>query len=172
MANGLFLLATTQTGLINMNTQFLGKTVTPTRLLQPHIIHYKTGESLVAKQRGRSSLCQELDCTIFYVSHLRKASGTPHEDERNTTTLRVLKDRNTGLATGVTFKLKYHHTTGRWMEIDAYLEAKREEEIQAILQCCYGYRDRLVSKNGNTSARLLLDRILDNWDIKPKGGLK
>ena len=100
-----------------------------------------------------SSLCQELDCTIFYVSHLRKASGTPHEEggrvtadqfkgsgaivfwsnfliglernqqaedeeERNTTTLRVLKDRNTGLATGTTFKLRYDHTTGRWGEID------------------------------------------------------
>lgn len=101
-----------------------------------------------------SSLCQELDCTIFYVSHLRKASGTPHEEggrvtadqfkgsgaivfwsnfliglernqqaedeeERNTTTLRVLKDRNTGLATGTTFKLRYDHKTGRWGELDA-----------------------------------------------------
>jgi len=100
-----------------------------------------------------SSLCQELNCTLFYVSHLRKASGTPHEeggrvtadqfkgsgaivfwsnfliglernqqaedlDERNTTTLRVLKDRNTGLATGTTFRLKYNHTTGRWGEED------------------------------------------------------
>jgi twinkle protein len=100
-----------------------------------------------------SSLCQELDCTLFYVSHLRKANGTPHEEggrvtadqfkgsgaivfwsnfliglernqqasdeeERNTTTLRVLKDRNTGLATGVTFDLKYHHNTGRWLESD------------------------------------------------------
>lgn len=100
-----------------------------------------------------SSLCEELGCTIFYVSHLRKASGTPHEeggrvtadqfkgsgaivfwshfliglernqqaedeDERNTTTLRVLKDRNTGLATGTTFKLKYDHNTGRWGELD------------------------------------------------------
>lgn len=100
-----------------------------------------------------SSLCQELDCTIFYVSHLRKASGTPHEEggrvtadqfkgsgaivfwsnfliglernqqaedeeERNTTTLRVLKDRNTGLATGTTFKLRYDHTTGRWGELE------------------------------------------------------
>jgi twinkle protein len=100
-----------------------------------------------------SSLCQELDCTIFYISHLRKASGTPHEeggrvtadqfkgsgaivfwsnfliglernqqaednDEKNTTTLRVLKDRNTGIATGTTFKLKYNHNTGRWGELD------------------------------------------------------
>lgn len=100
-----------------------------------------------------SSLCQELDCTIFYISHLRKASGTPHEegghvsadqfkgsgaivfwsnflfgierdqqaedvDDRNTATFRVLKDRNTGLATGVTFQLRYDHKTGRWDEFD------------------------------------------------------
>ncbi len=98
-----------------------------------------------------ASLTQELDCTIFYISHLRKASGTPHEEgghvsadqfkgsgaivfwsnflfgyernqiaddpaERNTTTFRVLKDRNTGLATGCTFKLWYDHPTGRWRE--------------------------------------------------------
>lgn len=99
-----------------------------------------------------ASLTAELDCTIFYISHLKKANGTPHEEggrvtaeqfkgsgaivfwshflfglernsqaedaeERNTTTFRVLKDRNTGLATGVTFKLRYDHTTGRWLEI-------------------------------------------------------
>lgn len=98
-----------------------------------------------------ASLTQELNCTIFYISHLRKPNGTPHEegghvsadqfkgsgaivfwsnflfgyernqqaeseDERNTTTLRVLKDRNTGLATGKTFKLWYDHSTGRWRE--------------------------------------------------------
>jgi len=27
-----------------------------------------------------ASLTQELDCTIFYISHLRKANGTPHEE--------------------------------------------------------------------------------------------
>lgn len=98
-----------------------------------------------------ASLTQELDCTIFYISHLRKPNGTPHEEgghvaadqfkgsgaivfwsnflfgyernqqaedegERNTTTFRVLKDRNTGLATGLTFKLWYDHKTGRWRE--------------------------------------------------------
>lgn len=98
-----------------------------------------------------SSLTEELQCSIFFISHLKKPSGTPHEeggrvtaeqfkgsgsivfwshflfglernsqaedeDVRNTTTFRVLKDRNTGLATGTTFKLKYHHDTGRWLE--------------------------------------------------------
>lgn len=98
-----------------------------------------------------ASLVQELDCTIYYISHLRKAQGTPHEEgghvsadqfkgsgaivfwsnflfgyernqqaedpnERNTTNFRVLKDRNTGLATGLQFKLWYDHPTGRWRE--------------------------------------------------------
>jgi len=109
-----------------------------------------------------ASLVQELDITIFYISHLRKASGTPHEEggrvtadqfkgsgaivfwsnflfglernqqadteeERNLTTFRVLKDRNSGLATGVTFRLKYHHDTGRWLEYDMDNEFDDEE---------------------------------------------
>lgn len=99
-----------------------------------------------------ASLSEELDCTIFFISHLRNPSGTPHEeggrvtvdqfkgsgairfwshfliglernqqaedlDERNTTTVRILKDRDTGLSTGLTFHLKYHHDTGRWLEL-------------------------------------------------------
>ena len=99
-----------------------------------------------------ASLTQELDFTLFYISHLRKPSGgSPHEeggrvladqfkgsgaivywsnflfgiernqqaedpDERNTTIFRILKDRNTGLSTGLTFKLWYDHSTGRWRE--------------------------------------------------------
>lgn len=98
-----------------------------------------------------ASLTQELDFTLFYVSHLRKPSGTPHEEggrvsadqfkgsgaivywsnflfgiernqqadddvDKNTTLFRILKDRNTGLGTGVTFKLWYDHSTGRWRE--------------------------------------------------------
>jgi len=98
-----------------------------------------------------ASLVQELGFTLFYVSHLRKASGLAHEEggrvtadqfkgsgaivywsnflfgiernqqaedisERNTTVFRILKDRNTGLGTGVTFKLWYDHDTGRWRE--------------------------------------------------------
>lgn len=99
-----------------------------------------------------ASLTQELDFTLFYISHLRKPVGTPHEEggrvhadqfkgsgaivywsnflfgcernqqsedeiERNTTTFRILKDRNTGLSTGTTFKLWYDHNTGRMLEM-------------------------------------------------------
>jgi hypothetical protein len=49
-----------------------------------------------------------------------------------------------------------------------YLEAKKEEEVQSILACCYGYRDNLVSDNGSTNARSLLYRLLEHHDIQPK----
>jgi twinkle protein len=99
-----------------------------------------------------ASLVQELDFTLFFVSHLRKPSGTPHEEggrvtaeqfkgsgsigfwsnfmiglernqqaedetERNTTIMRVLKDRESGLSTGSIFTLRYNHETGRWLEV-------------------------------------------------------
>lgn len=98
-----------------------------------------------------SSLTHELDCTIYFISHLATAPGTPHEEggrvmasqfrgsraiafwsnflfglerdqqaedvvERNTTTLRILKDRYTGASTGNTFKLLYNNKTGEWVE--------------------------------------------------------
>ena len=53
-------------------------------------------------------------------------------------------------------------------QFDTYLEAQREERIQQVLSCCYGYRDFLINESGSTNARLLVDRLLDNWDIIPK----
>lgn len=94
-----------------------------------------------------SSLTQELDCTIYYVSHLTTPEGKPHEEggrvlekhfrgsrsiaywshymfgvERNkqdlkgVTTFRVLKDRYTGDANGLTFGLEYSKKDGRLTE--------------------------------------------------------
>jgi len=109
-----------------------------------------------------SSLTQELDCTIFFISHLRNPNGKSHEEggqvsadqfkgsgairfwshfifglernqqaedviERNTTKFRVLKDRNTGLSTGLTFELFYDHKLGRWKEVNN--EEFSDEEI-------------------------------------------
>ena len=89
-----------------------------------------------------SALTQELNCTIYYVSHLTTPEGKPHEEggrvlakqfrgsrsiaywshflfaiERDTqsddpTCFRVLKDRYTGDSTGVKFGLRYSRTTG------------------------------------------------------------
>jgi twinkle protein len=93
------------------------------------------------------SLCSELDIGLHIVSHLRKSSGTPHEeggkvslqdirgsgapaqlsdfvialernqqdedeDARDTTSLRVLKNRLSG-ETGIAGALLYNHETGR-----------------------------------------------------------
>lgn len=91
-----------------------------------------------------SALTLELDCTIYYVSHLSTPEGKSHEEggrvmerhfrgsraigywshflfalERDkqdvdgVTTFRVLKDRYTGDATGLTFGLRYNRETGR-----------------------------------------------------------
>jgi len=95
-----------------------------------------------------SSLTQELDCTIYYVSHLTTPEGKAHEEggrvlekqfrgsrsiaywshflfgiERDkqgdeVTTFRVLKDRYTGDAAGLRFGLKYSTTTGLLDECD------------------------------------------------------
>lgn len=89
-----------------------------------------------------SALTQELDCTIYYISHLTTPDGKPHEEggrvfekhfrgsrsiaywshfmfamERNKqsddpTTFRVLKDRYTGDSAGLTFGLRYDTKTG------------------------------------------------------------
>jgi twinkle protein len=107
--------------------------------------------ALNAIMEKMASLAIELDASIYYASHLRKAAGTPHEEggrvqlrefygsgamgkwshfifaqerntqhpdpsERNTTIFRILKDRYTGLSTGLTFPLWYDHNTGIYRE--------------------------------------------------------
>ena len=107
--------------------------------------------ALNAIMEEMASLAVELDARIYYASHLRKASNTPHEEggrvqlmefkgsgamgnwsnfifgierntqhpdpaARNTSTLRVLKDRYTGLSTGFTCELWYDHDTGKYRE--------------------------------------------------------
>jgi len=95
-----------------------------------------------------SSLTQELDCTIYYISHLTTPEGKPHEEggrvfekhfrgsrsiaywshfmfaiERDKqsddpTVFRVLKDRFTGDSTGCTFGLAYNKGNGLLEECD------------------------------------------------------
>ncbi len=95
-----------------------------------------------------SSLVQELDCTIYYISHLTTPDGKPHEEggrvfekhfrgsrsiaywshymfamERDKqsddpTTFRCLKDRYTGDAAGLTFGLCYDTDTGLYDECE------------------------------------------------------
>jgi twinkle protein len=104
--------------------------------------------SIMADMAG---MTQELDFTLYYISHLSTPIGRSHEEggrvtvsqfrgsrtigfwtnylfgfernqqaedirERNSPTLRVLKDRYTGLATGTTIKLFYDHESGQLAE--------------------------------------------------------
>lgn len=57
-----------------------------------------------------------------YVFGLERNQQAEDETERNTTTMRVLKDRYTGLATGRTVKLFYDHDTGRMKETSDMFE--------------------------------------------------
>lgn len=107
-------------------------------------------DALMAELAG---LCQQLDITIFFISHLTTPEGTSHEEGgriearhfrgsraimqwanfmfglerdqqaddpvlRQTTTLRVLKDRNTGRGTGATLQLRYDRDSGHLNEVD------------------------------------------------------
>ena len=47
---------------------------------------------------------------------LERNTQSPDPSVRNTTTLRVLKDRYVGLSTGYTFELWYDHETGEFRE--------------------------------------------------------
>jgi twinkle protein len=103
-----------------------------------------------------SALTQQLDFTLYFVSHLTTPEGKPHEEggrvlekhfrgsraiaqwahymfgiERNKqepdapTTFRVLKDRYTGDANGVTFGLRYDRETGRLHTCDLPAEGEK-----------------------------------------------
>lgn len=107
------------------------------------------------------SLCSELDVGLHIVSHLRKASGKPHEeggqvslqdirgsgapaqlsdfvialerdqqaednDERNTTKLRVLKNRLTG-ETGLVGSLRFNHETSRLIPAEEHDDGEAGE---------------------------------------------
>jgi twinkle protein len=96
-----------------------------------------------------ATLAEQLNITLYYVSHLTTPDGKPHEeggrvlerhfrgsrsiafwsdflfaierdkqDPDGVTTFRVLKDRYTGDANGLTFGLAYNRTTGRLDECE------------------------------------------------------
>lgn len=120
-------------------------------------------DALMAELAG---LCQQLDITIFFISHLATPEGKSHEEggriearhfrgsraimqwanfmfglerdqqaedpiQRQTTTLRVLKDRNTGRATGATLQLLYDRETGHLNEVSEAGEFALKDETAA-----------------------------------------
>lgn len=108
------------------------------------------------------ALVQQLDCTIYYISHLATPEGKSHEEggrvqerhfrgsrsiaywthfmfglERDkqeidgVTTFRVLKDRYTGDATGLTFGLAYDRERGRMVECELEQDSPFKDETSA-----------------------------------------
>lgn len=85
------------------------------------ISHLATPEGKPHEEGGRVMIRHfKGSRAIGYWSHhmfgLERNQQAEDEEERSTTTFRVLKDRVTGLATGRTFKMGYDHDTGRLLE--------------------------------------------------------
>ena len=62
---------------------------------------------------------------MFYANYIigfERNQLADDEEERNITTVRIGKDRNTGEATGQTFQLRYSHETGRITEFEGESE--------------------------------------------------
>lgn len=87
------------------------------------ISHLSTPEGKPHEEGGRVTIRNfKGSRAIGFWSHmmfgLERDQQTENEEERNYTTFRVLKDRYTGNATGLTFKLRYDENTGLLSEAD------------------------------------------------------
>jgi twinkle protein len=74
--------------------------------------HEDGGQISLSELRGSQSIAQLSDMVIG----LERDQQADNEEQRNTTTVRVLKNRYAGL-TGACCWLKYNHQTGRMIEV-------------------------------------------------------
>ena len=87
-----------------------------------YISHLSTPSGKPHEEGGKVSLSQfrgsrAIGYWTNYAFGYERNQLAEDEDERHTTTFRVLKDREYGLSTGMTFKLRFDHNTGRWLEV-------------------------------------------------------
>jgi twinkle protein len=87
-----------------------------------YISHLSTPSGKPHEEGGHVSLSQfrgsrAIGYWTNYAFGYERNQLAEDEDERHTTTVRVLKDREYGLATGATFRLRFDHNTGRWLEV-------------------------------------------------------
>lgn len=78
--------------------------------------HEEGGRVMLKHFRGSRAIGQWSN----YVYGIERNQQDADETMRHTSTFRVLKDRYTGRATGLTFGLKYNQETGRLTETDAF----------------------------------------------------
>jgi twinkle protein len=103
-----------------------------------HIVsHLATPDGKPHEEGGRVTLRHfKGSRSIGYWAHaaigLERDQQAEDETDRNTTTVRVLKDRYTGQATGFTFGLTYDHQTGRLKQAGAPEEFEFNDESEEI----------------------------------------
>lgn len=103
------------------------------RFVLHYVSHLATPEGKSHEEGGRVTIrhfkgARAIGFWSHFMFGLERDQQAETEDERCVTTLRCLKDRNTGQATGKTFRLKYDATTGLLKEDDA---VEFNEEINA-----------------------------------------
>ncbi|TBR30671.1 MAG: toprim domain-containing protein [Reyranella sp.] len=101
----------------------LGGLVKELNIMMTAVSHLSTPEGKPHEEGGRVMIRHfKGSRSIGYWSHfmfgLERNTQSDDPEERGTTTFRILKDRNTGNATGETFALAYDRDTGRLFETD------------------------------------------------------
>lgn len=87
--------------------------------------HEEGGRVMIRHFKGSRSI----GFWSFFMFGLERDQQADEEDERHMSILRVLKDRYTGQATGVTLKLGYNAETGRIIQPDAIDFPDEEDEF-------------------------------------------
>lgn len=87
------------------------------------VSHLTTPEGKPHEEGGRVTIrhfkgSRAIGFWSYFMFGLERNQQATDEDERHTTTFRVLKDRYTGQATGLTFGLGYDKDTGRLFEVE------------------------------------------------------
>lgn len=90
------------------------------------VSHLSTPEGKPHEEGGRVMIkhfkgSRAIGFWSFFMFGLERNQQAEEEEERQTTIFRVLKDRYTGQATGLTISLGYDRETGRLFEKDSYL---------------------------------------------------
>lgn len=102
------------------------------RICITFVSHLSTPEGKPHEEGGRVTIKNfKGSRTIGFWSHfmfgLERNQQADDEEERGRTTFRVLKDRKTGRSTGLTFHLKYDHSTTLLSECDDFDTAEEQE---------------------------------------------
>lgn len=103
------------------------------RIIVHLVSHLSTPEGKPHEEGGRVQIrhfkgSRSIGFWSYYMFGLERDQQAEDEEERQTTTFRILKDRYTGESAGTTIELGYDHETGRIFEQDAVFAKPSAEE--------------------------------------------